>query len=202
MTDPYMDSGMEGMLKRLATDNLWRVAAHYEFDDLLQELHICYYRCHARYVGQRPGLRPNGTRRRSLPAKRPDGIAIRHFTRIVQRACLNLISTMAKKNMVSPTEQPISAMMRSDDLSYEGTMDRLLPQEPEAASCLAMLASAPEELRELSAVLLSDATGFLKRAVREGGPAVRETTNQRYCRLLGCDPADTDIRGIVQQYFG
>lgn len=178
MTDEFLDAGMRGFIVNTARQNFWRVASWYEFDDLVQDGYLCYYKCRRRYteVTDRP-----------------------HFMSLVKTAFTNHIMTLGTKhNAIS--EQAISQMGSED---AEGDLlERLGPATPESTSLLVLLANAPAELQQLITALVGEGAeklGFQRK--KEFRRHIRETTNEYYCRLLGKDPETADLVGELRAYF-
>jgi len=193
--DPYLDAGLRGHIVKLAKRNVHKLSA-YDMEDLIQEGYLCFSLVKARYVGKRPKRRPDGTYRRSLPAKRPDATAKKHFMRLFQRTFHNRIVTLGRKqsklrelllnDLIPPEQSEISAW------------DQLLPAEEEQATVLQLLRGAPQEIKQLFALMVDDVIRPYRRSPQRRGP--RETTNQYYCRILGL-PSGRDLTAEVQRYF-
>jgi hypothetical protein len=202
--DAYLDDGMRGHLFNMSRKNLWRLTG-YELEDLLQEGYLCYYKCRHRYVGQPPQKKPNGKMRRGLPAQNPDKAARKHFMAIVKMAFRNHIYSLASKQAMCVRETLVADLLRDDQPEVK-LWDHLIPSEPELATTTTLLNTAPREVLQLLGLLLSDALDGYRRLTRRDattgkwrrGP--RETTNQRYCRLLGL-PSNYDIVGQVERHF-
>jgi hypothetical protein len=194
--DPYLDAGVRGHIVRLAQANKYKLAG-WDVEDLIQEGYLCYALVKTRYVGARPKRRPDGTLRRSLPPKRPDQIAKRHFMRLFQRTFNNRISTLVRKQ--SRLKELLLNDLISAERTEESAWDQIMQPEDEQATMLTLLRSAPTEIRQLFALMVDDATRPMRRFGKRRRPA-RETTNEYYCRLLGL-PRGTDLTGLVQKYF-
>lgn len=211
--DPYLDQGMRGWLFKTAKAN-YRGIAGCGLDDLIQEGYLCYYKCRARYVGKPPETKKNGTCR-YLPETDPDGPARRHFMSLVQRAFSNRISDMRKKQSAL-VEVPACQLIGADQ-TEEQMWETVIPADYEVASASMLLASAPTEIKQLFKLLIDDMmeikdsmwfwqeepnkvplSGYRRFGRRRRAP--RETTNQRFCRLLGLKPG-TDIVGEVDRHF-
>jgi hypothetical protein len=193
MNDPYLDAGIHGHIVRLAKENVWRLAG-YDIEDLIQEGYLCYAVVRHRYVGRRPKRRPDGRMRRSLPPKRPDAIAQRHFMRLFQRTFLNRITTLARRQ--SKLKELLLNDLLKDNQTEEQAWEALLPPVEEAATVLSLLRAAPAEIKQLFALMVDDVV----RPYRRFGKGRRETNNEYYCRLLGL-PRGYDIGGLVEKHF-
>src|ERR1700723_269173 len=45
--DPYLDAGLKGWMVNTARKHYWKVASHYEFEDLIQDGYLCFAKCRA-----------------------------------------------------------------------------------------------------------------------------------------------------------
>jgi hypothetical protein len=187
---------MRGHIVNMARNNLWRLSkTGYDLDDMIQEALICYYKCRNKYVGARPKRKANGKYRRYLPPKNPDGVAIRHFMRLVQRSFRNHIYSLAEKT-AGGREIPMSQLLRPEQLEENG-WDQLMPPDSEVATAASLLASAPDEIARLFALLVQDAVDGYRRFGKRN--RLRETNNQYFCRLLGVP--EYDIEAAVHRHF-
>lgn len=195
--DAYLDDGIHGFIRKTAFKYVWRIAGM-DVEDLVQEGYLTYYHCRARYVGVRPKRRADGRRYRTLP-RSPDPVARRHFMALFKRSFINRLNTLAVKQS-APMERVISEMLPADQ-NYDQYLEALMPVEQEAATVGALLESAPREVLQLFRLLIDDAielSGY--RRFGRGKNAPRETTNQRFCRLLHLPPG-TDIVGMTEKHF-
>lgn len=186
----YYDAQMRKTLSIISRENAWRIAGYTE-EDLLQDGFVVYCRCYERYVGKEPGLRPNGTPRRFIPEE-PDKTARKHFMRLVHRAFMNHIYSLAKKQP-SLRERPVSDFTEFPVVLY----DAHLPEDSEVATASLLLKTAPREVRMLIDLLVNDALD-LGKYLRHG--KTRETNNERYCRLLGL-PVAFDVAFAFERHF-
>lgn len=195
--DPYLDQGTRDYILKIANDNYKRIAGC-SVEDLVQEGYFAYYKCRKRYVGRDPDS-VDGTidRYRWLPPENPDKLARRHFMALFKTTFARRIATMVWQ---TPTgwEQPISELV-DDGLTTEMKWEELMPSEGETASATLLLASAPQEIKQLFQLLIDDAMNGIRR-FGHGRRAPRETTNRYYCRQLGLDP-DYDVMGAVNRHF-
>lgn len=204
-SDPYLDAGMEGFIRNLASKEYWRVADWYGRDrdcglsDLIQDGYLCYVRCRKRYVEVLG----------ALPAS-PGPDHVRVMQKLVRTTFERHIRFVLAGKMRWGHEEPISQLApQSSSASWED----FIPAQSGDASLVDLLLSMPSELRQLVAILVGDGAeslGFersrLERCVlpsgsvrlrRRGNRRLRETTNEYFCRLLGCDPS-SDVRGHLQ----
>lgn len=189
--DPYLDEGMRGWIISTAKKNYWRVAAYYDLDDLIQDGYLCYAKCHARYT--------------HLTVKRhPLKDDKRRFMALVQAAFTNHITTLAWKRSRLP-EQNFSATAHVLGVPDEGALleDLLSPQQEQATVSL-LLSTAPKEIKRLFELLVEDAVslgGYLRMRRQGQRSRQRETNNEYFCRLLGLNPAEIDLIGLVDRHF-
>lgn len=184
LSDVYLDQGMRGYIHSTAWREFWRVANWYEVDDLIQDGYLCYYKCVKAYPG--------------LMVEAPTQDQRRHFMALVRTTFVNHITDLANKRTRVP-EQALSRYSAED----EGpAWDEVLPSQAEEGSAMALLASAPAEIKQLVKLLAGDGAALLAfKRNKKGRKAFRETTNEFYCRLLGFDPKYEDVVGRVRAYF-
>jgi hypothetical protein len=166
-----MDKGAVGWMVSYAKKNYWRVAAHFDFDDLLQEGRECYYYVLAHY--------PNVT-------DRP------HIMSLFQRTFFSRIQDLANKK----TKQIDQC---EGDLTYDNelyiavpelaTLTALLSQAPPAIKKVLELFTTEAGCKRLRSELRIDRSGH------------KETLNERLCRLAGLDPEAHDMVETFQNYF-
>lgn len=205
LQDDYLDAAMRGWLFNTARHNFYKIAG-YSVDDLLQEGLLCFYKCRTRYVGQRVAGK------RYLPPSAPDKIARKHFQTLVKTTFGNRISDLIKKQSAF-AEVHVEEITRVDEGAWSTAeqWEQLLPPEQELASVSMLLKQAPKEIKQLLTLLVQDAidTGYFaysripgrrRRRIGLSKNAPRETTNQRFARLLGLPPG-RDISGEIEQYF-
>lgn len=208
--DPYLDAGMEGFIRNLASKEYWRVADWYGRDrdcgleDLIQDGYLCFARCRRRYVEVLGTLPPD-------PA--PDHL--RMMMHLVKTAFGRYIKFVIAEKMRWGHEEVASQL--GDGRPQSDPWESLLPAQPEDASLRTLLLSLPSELQQLVVLLAGDGAevlGFersrLERRVlpsgsvrlqRRGRRRLRETTNEYYCRLLGLDPVEVDVRGHLESFL-
>ncbi len=203
--DPYLDAGMKNFLVHMSRKELWRVASWYEFEDLLQDGYLCYYKCR------------NSDRYKVLTSKNHPAKSDRKWMMSLVRTTFeNYIHDLARRYAMV-TETAVS-QLGLEDSELDDVWGIIAPSQPEEATLASMLASAPEEISRLMILLASDsaeALGFyrsrtyvselyggLTPRVRRGRRRLRETTNEYYCRLLGLDPRECNLLNRVREYFG
>jgi len=191
----YLDEGMRGWIVNTALKEHWRVEQLTEVDDLIQDGYLCYAKCRNRYIGKK-------TSHTYLPPKHPTKDNLRHFQSLVKTAFMNHIFTLAAKHK-GVNVYAVSQVKKQETTADNAVWDKFLPQQPEQASLFSLVANAPEEIKQLVTLLVSDGLDLLKfERRRKGRRALRETNNEFYCRILGIDPANTDMVGKLRDYFG
>lgn len=187
--DVFLDDGMRGYLVNTAKREHWRVRELCDLADLIQDGHLCYYKCYDRYVRPRADL--TGTKGEK-----------RWFQALVKTTFSNHITTLAGKHK-GVSERPASDYTVMGEEGDSDIFEQNLPPQPELGTFMALLAKAPAELAELIKLLANDsaeALGFERKRV--GRRLIRETTNERYCRILGIDPKERNIVSELKAYFG
>lgn len=193
---PYLDDAARGWIVNTAKKNFWRVASWYSLEDLIQDGYLCFYKCHARY--------------KFLTVKNhPLTEDKRRFMALAKAAYNNHITNLSNRRTATP-EVALSQLLPEGTMA-EDHLNALLPVQPEEATLQVLLAAAPKELRELFDLLVQDgvtvvdfARSRLRRhgdRVQRGRRALRETTNEHYCRRLGLDPRGTDLIGMVRAFL-
>lgn len=151
------DMGMRGWILTTARDNLWRVAAWYDLDDLIQEGYICYAIC----------------------AKKYPHVEQKHFMALLKTCFNNRIHDLASAKARSIVAvEPIEG---ADECKFnyyyahDSENDILFN---------VLLQQLPAELKQLVKTLLNDGKDIPMQRTANGS---RETTNSYLCRLLGLD---------------
>lgn len=196
--DVYLDEGMRGWIARTARKEYWRVASSYELSDLIQDGYLCYAKCRNAYALAAPA--PGHT---ALNTDTPTPLQRSHFASLVKTAFVNHIMTLSSRN-AARHESVMSELLGDDS---PGTLEKLLPSQPEEASLLVLLAQAPTEIKEVIEKLVQDgaeAGSFLRSRLfqdqgrlRRGRTQIRETTKERWKRILG----DAELPDRVVAYL-
>lgn len=189
-SDPYLDAGLRGWIVTTAKKEAWKVAEWYSFEDLVGDGYLCYYKCRVAYLEKIKKKEPsfNGQKRWLMA--------------LVKRAYFNHISTLASKRM-AVHERAVSQYVKVEGGSTDAVWDAVSPSQPEEASFMSLLASAPAEIKQLIQLLAQDGADFFKFERRRAGRfKVRETNNEFFCRIIGADPKTTDIVGRLKAHFG
>lgn len=166
--DPYFDDGLKKWIFKQAHKNYWRVATWMDLDDLVQEGFLCYAICRARYEPKNE----------------------QHLMSLVKITFINQITDLANRRTRTP-ETPVSELASpGNELEL---LESLAGGEDGDSELQGLLARAPKEVRALLAALSSDEGAERMRRpyrIREDGS--RETTNERWCRLIGVPTFDLE----------
>lgn len=217
--DSYLDAGMRAYIAKFARRNYWRIASWYDLDDLIQDGFFCYAKCRARYVLELKTLPeiPTSPDHRKLMMR----LVMTAFTRHVHDLSIDRTECAAECCFADAGEA---------DRDFSDEVARTVAAPPGPESLVDLLAAAPREVADLIAILVGDAVraaafvrdagGLRETAVqhvrrvaagdgrtkfrrsRLRRRSVRETTNELYCRLLGLDPREHDVRRMVRDYLG
>lgn len=198
--DPFLDKAMRGWIFNTARKNYWRVSSWIEFEDLVADGYLCYYKCRNRYTLLTDKADP-------LPEDK------KRFMGLVQAAFSNHITNLANRR-TAVNETALSACFDEDTSAEQ--LDKLAPPQFEEATLRVLLATAPKEVVALLELLLKDgrdtvpyartrirrvttAVGERVRLMRRGR---RESPNEHYCRRLGLDYRTVDIISLVRSHLG
>jgi hypothetical protein len=188
--DPYLaDGGILKMIANMAARNVWRLAG-WEVADLTQEGFVCYLKVKDRYWWARK--------------KRPTIDDLRTVVYYTKRTFTNRIHDLSKRqcpyievNLTDYAVERAGTEMTSDDF-----LGHITPSyQTEAAGDIAILIkSAPWELQQLFDLLCEDVTSGYRRYGKRRRKSKRETTNQRFCRLLGLS-SNVDLNKMLVEHF-
>jgi len=176
-----MDEGARRWLFKTVRKNYWRVCRWYDVSDLIQEGYAAYYEvAHKRY---------------------PHAVDPPHRMRLFQLVFMSRLHDLANKRTRLAAEVCEADLARPDAAQVE-TVLTMIADEPTLLEAVPALASAPQYVRDALALfgtpegLRAVRAAYRKR--REGRHLVRETLNERLCRLTGRDPREVDIVGGIR----
>lgn len=221
--DPYLDDGMIGFINSFARKNHWRVASWLDLDDLVQDGWMKYYkvRRHPNYAALNDKTDPTPDDRRQMMALVRTALT-HHVHGLASRRTATPEDTFASlvmRNDSPRVEDALSATACADGIGV------VLASAPRELVELVMIiagdavraaqfvydASGTRETIDQHLLRLRSGDGDVKfqrsrvrrvgARLRLGGRAVRETTNEAYCRLLGLDPREHDVRGLIKNYL-
>ena len=212
--DPYLDAGMRGFIKNNARKEFWRVASWYEFEDLVQDGYLCYYKCRSKYRDLTVKNHPSKGDRKHMMALVRTTFS-RHVHDLSKKCSINTEIPVSQWGIaVRWPSKSVSRQRKMEDANKIDVWDLISEPVEEEVTFSMMLSSAPVELKQLMQILVGDGAELLgfkrsrlyKEPVGDGSPRetrrkIRETTNQYYCRLLNLDPDDCDLVGMMRDYF-
>jgi len=173
--DTLMDDGARGWLAKAARKNYWRVSRWYDLDDVIQEGYAAYYDTIRRY---------------------PDATDPPHRMALFKRVFMSRLHDLANKRTRSVNEVTVSDLCHGSVASAE-VLFETVALDNDISAAAGMLATAPQYVRDAIALFATeDGLRRLRsayRKVRRGKYLVRETLNERLCRLTGNDPRQVDI---------
>jgi hypothetical protein len=185
----YLDEGMRGWIVNAARREFWRVQELCDLADLVQDGYLCFAKCARAYPELSLVTTPSKDQRRQFQA-------------LVKTAFANHVSTLAVKHK-GVSVRAVSQISVDPASATDAVWDKIAPPQQEEATLLTLLASAPAEIAQLAQLLAADGLDVLRfKRTRTRRRALRETTNEYFCRLLGLDPAHHDLRAKVKAYFG
>lgn len=195
----YLDEGLQGWIAKTAYEQHWRVRAWYDVQDLIQDGFLCYVKCRNRYT-----LGPPAEGHTALNTDNPTPLQRKHFASLVMVAFTNHIMTLASRFALQK-ESAMSELLEDDSAD---AVERLIPhQQQEDASLRVLLSKAPAEITEAITKIMNDSKeggDYLRTKlfsegtrVRRGRTSIRETTRQRWQRILG----DPDLPQRVVDYI-
>jgi hypothetical protein len=174
-----MDNGARVWMERTARKHFWRVCRWYDLDDLVQDGYVQWQRVCNKY---------------------PDVTNRAHFMRLFMVTYTNHIHGLAsfKKKQNDVCESDLTPNQEGEAIPL---MERLLSDESDYGSFMAMIKKAPEPITKLLSLMATeDGRNRLAAVYRRRANGTRETTNERLCRLTGCD-ASTDFEEVFREYF-
>lgn len=224
--DPYADYGMRGFIAKFARRNYWRVADWYDLDDLVQDGWLCYYKCRDRYVGRGrplPARDPDPDHVRWMMSLVMTSFA-RHVHTLASRHSaspeLVISQVSAIDESIPAAWDRIAPAVLDSHLIYDASrevLDLLSVLVEDARDSFVGFRRrrqgrvAVRETNSQREARLGDATvgGLLRTCLRDDGGgrvrlgrrAVRETTNEFYCRVLGLDPGERDVRAMIKDFL-
>lgn len=180
-----MDDGARGWLFRTAAKNYWRLASWYDLDDLIQDGYVCYCKVLSRY---------------------PDATDAPHRMALFKRTYLNWIHDLANKRTKSVQEVSYERAPSAEDDGAASVLDRAVCPAGDLAQVRVLVAAAPEYVRRaLELFTTEDGLRRLRSSYRlraAGDRLVRETMNDRLCRLLGLDARAVNVPAAIRMFLG
>lgn len=180
---PEFDPVISGWAVNHLRTNYWRVAGHYEFEDMIQEAWLVFATCRDSY---------------------PHVNEARHFTSLFKTAFRNRIHDLSYG---CSNEKGVVADEGDDGLCYEEVLANIVGNTPNAGFATVLLNEIPKELKTLLNAMCDEAMRGVFHTPMErfdtgNGLSRRQTTNQYWCGLLGFDSDRVDLVGMLLSYFG
>ena len=179
-----MDEGVIGWIYKTALKNHWRVARWMDLDDLVQEGYLCYCIVEERYVDAKD-VRQRMALLKTVFTNRLHDLA-NNRTRLVDAGLAEYCFT------------DLTPVYEDGESNIESIVAALADPDSRSAELSVVLAGASEYVRSaLKLFTTDDGLNRLRSAYRlrrgEGDHLIRETFNERLCRLIGCDPDKVNV---------
>lgn len=172
--EPEWEGPIKGWTINFIKRNYWRVASHYEFEDLLQEAYIKYLQICNAY---------------------PNVMQPAHFMRLYQVALRNHMHDLANavtREVTELVDPEVLGQVPAANGHY-GFINTLVRQAPEEVKLfLEKLADddGAIEMRQPRQYTLGYWLSY-----------IRETNNEFYCRILGLDPKEVKLTTMIRDHF-
>lgn len=192
-----MDDGAKGWLFKTAHKHYWRVCPFYDLEDLIQDGYLCYQRVYTRYCTTQEYRTDKG---RLIKERRPEELVTerRHLMRLFQTTFLNHIHDLSKR---TTTQLDFSISLLLTDGSDESDLyERYFPPDTDSVFQSTVL-HAPEHIRKALALFGSEEGRAQLREAYKKIDGIRETFNERLCRLCGLNPRDINLASELQSYL-
>lgn len=165
--DYQLPYSVVGWIKNHAIKNYWRVAAHYDLEDLIQDGLMCAYKCKARYG---------------------DELDPPHFMSLVKTSFHNHIGDLLRRRRGVDDSTKIADL--APDATEESILDRLITADVSAAEVAAVVHDLPAAVRRVVELYMQHPEQIRqKMRMRLSG---KETMAERLFRLAGF-PKDKDF---------
>jgi len=179
----HIDEPAKIWLIQEARKNYWRVASTYAFEDLVQDGYWQYYRIATKY--------------RSTVKSRA------HLMSLFKTTFINHIHTIVTKQNRHPFPMTFS------DLALDGQEEdfidilhnKAMYEEDGYASFMRLISEAPPAIAQLLLVLQTESGVRIMREPYLKEDGTRETTNERFCRILGLDPKLFNLAQMTKAYL-
>lgn len=168
---PEWSGPIEGYVVNSMKANYWRIDRTHERAEYLQEAHICFLRCAARY----PVL--------DTP---------QHFMALFKRAWANQLNDLSNKSTRAGRELLTSA----DD----GSPPEIIGEEENMGYALTLLRQAPAEVLMVLNLFVNAPGELLELAAAAWKRSGRRDQNAFISQLLGVDPKE-NVLEQTRQYF-
>lgn len=176
-----IDQGASNWIIKTARKNHWRVQSWMDISDLIQDGYLCWYMVVERYQDRVENLD--------------------HMMKLFMRVYTNHLHDLASRRS-RLSEQCFVDFLRPDQTD-SFLIERLMPAGEESdAELRLMLDKAPPNVKAtLDLFSTEDGRRKLQSKPRRQPNGVRETLNDRLCRLIGIDPTGVDLVGQVRDFL-
>lgn len=176
--DKYFDKGLRGWIVKTARKHYWRVAAHYELEDLIQEGLLAYAICRQRY-------------RHRVENRR-------HFMALVQVVFMNRITDLANERTSGEDIAISQIAAQGKELVALEYLAGGMEGDAELQACLA---TAPAAVRAYLNLFNSpDGLAELAKPLRRRADGTRETNSERLSLILGMKV--DDMEAMFRNFLG
>lgn len=165
-----MDVRARAWMVTVAADHFWRVAAWYEFDDLIQDGHMIWWKLIQRYEREQRRIRSRA-----------------HMGQLFKRSFLNHIHYLAnKKRGVLSERRVLDLLPHIDNPAEYDALGVITSVRDESSDFDRVVAEAPGPLRALLNVMIAG-TGVKAwcSSCRVNADGTRTTTSSKFCSMLG-----------------
>ena len=190
-----MDFGARHWLVKTARANYWRVSSWVELDDLIQDGYVLWFRLIEHY---------------------DEVTELKHMMSLFQRSYTNYLHDLSKFRTRDVVTIEANLRVNLEKRIDRGAVPELQPDEVanelEASNGDYALTTELETMMDLGVPPTEVAAFFelfqseeglrrLRARYRRRKGGVRETFNQRLCRLLGFDATEVDVVGSLRSYI-
>ena len=193
MTD--MDYAARVWLLQTAREHYWRVAAWYEFDDLVQDGNECWVRVVAKYE-ERDYVTKTGVRTKKSRRVRSQ----KHLMSLFQRTFLNHIHDLSKHRSREAVEVRALDIIPEDAI-IDTVWDHLIEYDCDVLAYERLTVEAPEPVRTLLRALITEDKASRLLSAYRVLRSHRETTNERLCKIAGIEPGSVNLRSLLERYL-
>lgn len=190
-----IDPSAERWLLKQAYKNYWKVPSWYDLDDLIADGYSCWYMVVDRYS---ESAKERVLAQNKKPKLTMDEAVLEVLMSLFTRTFTNHIYDLAQRRTAC-LEDTLSNLV-SDDALEATFLDKALSQN---AVCdvysRSMISEAPGGIREVLQAYADAAPAVLSAYRRRNG--VRESMNERMCRIAGKDPEEVDMVSMVRAYL-
>lgn len=174
-----MDVGAKKWLYKTAHKNYWRVAHWLEFEDLVQDGYLHFYRVVNKYSGAT-----------DYP----------HLMSLFKITYINHLHNLSKDRTREPemaVSQMVAGLRPNEDVEF---LERCQMSDDSFGPLVAAIARAPELLQKLLTVMVQEGKA-LRASYRVRRDGTRETVNERLCRLAGIGDCSVDLSSMLRTYL-